>query len=82
MFAFCISVSTPGPATWPNSLRWFNTALVADLPDATAATINDLRLAFQTQKLYERDAGIVTGKQNRTKTSSIYSKRTISKIST
>lgn len=30
--------------------------LVADLSDATAATINDLRLAFQTQKLYERDA--------------------------
>lgn len=30
--------------------------LVADLADATAATINDLRLAFQTQKLYERDA--------------------------
>ena len=27
-----------------------------DLTDATAATINDLRLAFQTQKLYERDA--------------------------
>ena len=30
--------------------------LVVDLSDATAATINDLRLAFQTQKLYERDA--------------------------
>nr|QJB20005.1 MAG: major capsid protein [Microvirus sp.] len=28
----------------------------ADLTAATAATINDLRLAFQTQKLYERDA--------------------------
>jgi hypothetical protein len=27
-----------------------------DLSGATAATINDLRLAFQTQKLYERDA--------------------------
>ena len=27
-----------------------------DLSTATAATINDLRLAFQTQKLYERDA--------------------------
>ncbi|QXP08091.1 MAG: major capsid protein [Arizlama microvirus] len=30
--------------------------IYADLSDATAATINDLRLAFQTQKLYERDA--------------------------
>ena len=28
----------------------------ADLTDATAATVNDVRLAFQTQKLYERDA--------------------------
>nr|WAE43876.1 MAG: major capsid protein [Microviridae sp.] len=33
-----------------------NGTLVADLADATSATINDLRLAFQTQKLYERDA--------------------------
>lgn len=31
-------------------------AMEVDLTDATAATINDLRLAFQTQKLYERDA--------------------------
>jgi hypothetical protein len=30
--------------------------LVADLSAAGAVTINDLRLAFQTQKLYERDA--------------------------
>lgn len=30
--------------------------LVADLSDATAATINQLRQAFQVQKLYERDA--------------------------
>jgi hypothetical protein len=30
--------------------------LYADLSDATAATINQLRLAFQTQKLLERDA--------------------------
>ena len=35
-----------------------NTSLhgIADLSSATAATINDLRLAFQTQKLLERDA--------------------------
>lgn len=30
--------------------------LFADLSDATASTINDLRLAFQTQRLLERDA--------------------------
>lgn len=30
--------------------------LYADLTDATAATINDLRIAFQLQKMYERDA--------------------------
>nr|DAU76708.1 MAG TPA: Capsid protein [Microviridae sp.] len=30
--------------------------LSADLSNATAATINELRLAFQLQKLYERDA--------------------------
>lgn len=32
------------------------TGLVTDLSDATAATINQLRQAFQIQKLYERDA--------------------------
>lgn len=30
--------------------------LYADLTNATAATINELRMAFQLQKLYERDA--------------------------
>lgn len=30
--------------------------LYADLSKATSSTINDLRLAFQTQKMYERDA--------------------------
>ena len=33
-----------------------NQQLYADLSDATAATINQLREAFQVQKLYERDA--------------------------
>ena len=33
-----------------------NTKLVADLSTATAATINQLRQAFQIQKIYERDA--------------------------
>ena len=42
--------STNGAAAWldPN--------LEVDLSTATAATINDLRLAFQTQRLLERDA--------------------------
>ncbi len=30
--------------------------IYADLTNATAATINDIRLAFQTQRLFERDA--------------------------
>jgi hypothetical protein len=33
-----------------------NNALFADLSDATAATINQLREAFQIQRLYEKDA--------------------------
>ncbi len=33
-----------------------NTGLYADLSEATAATINQLRQAFQIQKLFERDA--------------------------
>jgi hypothetical protein len=33
-----------------------NYRLYADLSDVTAATINDLREAFQVQRLYERDA--------------------------
>ena len=35
---------------------WLDPNLEADLSSATAATINDLRLAFQTQRLLERDA--------------------------
>jgi len=38
----------PSSAEYPN--------ILADLTNATAATINDLRLAFQTQRLLERDA--------------------------
>ena len=33
-----------------------NGSLIVDLSAATAATINDIRYAFQLQKLYERDA--------------------------
>lgn len=43
------STST-GPAAW------LDTALVADLTNATAATINALRTSFQIQRLLERDA--------------------------
>jgi len=35
---------------------WETTALEADLSNATAATINQIREAFQIQRLYERDA--------------------------
>lgn len=38
------------------ALRWQETKLVADLANATATTINELRQAFQLQRLYERDA--------------------------
>ena len=42
----------------PGDTNWNNAGMVlgADLSDATAATINSLRQAFQIQKLYERDA--------------------------
>ena len=39
-----------------DDLFWQTTGLEADVSTATAATINDLRLAFQTQRLLERDA--------------------------
>lgn len=44
----------PGIGTF--NLGWDNPQLEADLSEATAATINQLRQAFQIQKLYERDA--------------------------
>jgi len=39
-----------------SQMGWDNTALVADLSAATAATINAIRTAFQVQRLLERDA--------------------------
>lgn len=45
--------ATPGSAGIP---LWENTRLEANLTEATAATINQLRQAFQIQRLYERDA--------------------------
>ena len=44
--------STPGV----NQLAWSTTDLVADLSTATASTVNQLREAFQIQRVYERDA--------------------------
>lgn len=43
------TLGTGTPALYPGNL-------IADLSGATSATINDLRLAFQTQRLLERDA--------------------------
>jgi len=46
------TVLTVGPNEWATE----STHMYADLTTATAATINELRLAFQTQRLLERDA--------------------------
>lgn len=53
-----ISVLTSGRlSTSTHSLNYDpHNTLYADLSDATAATINQLREAFQLQRLYERDA--------------------------
>ena len=50
--------ATTGPLdTGPKELMWSTTVgLETDLTNATSATINQIRMAFQTQKLYERDA--------------------------
>lgn len=50
------NVKVAGLPSATGNLTWSNPALVADLSEATAATINQLRQAFQVQKLYERDA--------------------------
>lgn len=52
--AFHLDIQTNPDAIYDPTTGAVN--LVADLSTATAATINDLRLAFQTQKLLERDA--------------------------
>jgi hypothetical protein len=43
-------------ATANEAFKWSNSGLIADLSDATAATINALREAFQIQSLLELDA--------------------------
>lgn len=45
----------PAPASWNNPALSL-TGATADLSAATAATINQIREAFQIQRLYERDA--------------------------
>ena len=50
-----------GPGGTPNAgsdqlAQWAEPKLIADLSTATAATINQLRQAFQIQKMLERDA--------------------------
>jgi hypothetical protein len=53
------SSANPIWATTPSSTgvaTWDDPHLQTDLSTATAATINELRLAFQTQRLLERDA--------------------------
>lgn len=50
-------VGTAGSATGQAAgTGWYPANLYADLSTATAATINQIRQAFQTQKLLERDA--------------------------
>jgi len=51
-----VPAHTGGDAGLLYPLTAGESGMIADLTAATAATINDLRLAFQTQKLYERDA--------------------------
>ena len=45
-----------GAASAQYAINWNDPHLQADLSSATAATINELREAFQIQRLYERDA--------------------------
>lgn len=49
-------VTLVGSAWAGGNVAWLNSGLETDLTDATAATINELRQAFQVQKLLERDA--------------------------
>lgn len=70
-FALASTPNTQEPSSWDTTVGvvtqpglgatgamvWgTTTGLMADLSTATAATINSIRLAFQTQKLLERDA--------------------------
>jgi hypothetical protein len=50
------TVHMENPPSSAGFVQWADPHLEADLSLATAATINQLRQAFQIQKLYERDA--------------------------
>lgn len=50
------TVAASGNWDATGSLTWVQPELYADLSQATAATINQIRQAFQVQKLLERDA--------------------------
>ena len=50
------TVATVQSSTPENIAQVTPQNLIADLSSATSATINELRLAFQLQRLYERDA--------------------------
>lgn len=56
VFAAANNLAYSGGGLAGNAMFGTNTGLIVDLEDATAATINSLRQAFQLQKLYERDA--------------------------
>ncbi|AXL15016.1 major capsid protein [Microviridae sp.] len=48
--------SDPGDPTGQLTMEWDNPSLEADLGNATAATINQLRQAFTLQQYFEKDA--------------------------
>ena len=51
-----IEASASAGGIGPYDLLWNDPKLIADLSTATSVSINDLRTAFQIQKLLERDA--------------------------
>lgn len=51
-----LQLNTGSPLASGSSTKFANEGLYADLSDATAATINQLRQSFQIQRLLERDA--------------------------
>lgn len=50
------SIDASNPGFTAGNVYWNTTNLEADLSTATAATVNELRQAFQVQRLQERDA--------------------------
>ena len=51
-----LDVTFDAATTTSGGLEWHTTGLETDLSSATAATINQIREAFQIQRLFERDA--------------------------